>query len=92
MVFCSPSLRGDGGQVGYPKKSQCGPSLYQSVVTTDVFSFQIWFLFTSQTFCITVFIVDSVLSMSLSDMTPGTFVCCGTLTGVNFCAAVFHLF
>lgn len=50
-----------------------------------------WFLFTSQTFCITVFIVDSVLSMSLSDMIPGTFVCFGTLAGVDFCTAI-HLF
>lgn len=88
MVFCSPSLRGDRGQVGCPKKSQCG--LSQSWLL--MFSQSKRFLFTSQTFCITVFIADSVLSMSLSDMTPGSFVCSGTLTGVIFCAAVLHLF
>ena len=38
-----------------------------------------------------VFIVDSVLSLSLSDMTPGSFVCSGRLTGVDFCAAILHL-
>lgn len=43
-------------------------------------------------FVLLFFIVDSVLSMSLSDMTPGSFVCSGTLTGVDLCAAILHLF
>lgn len=57
-------------------------SIYQSVLTTDVFLIQVCFLFTSQTFCITVFIADSVLSISLSDMTPGSFC---LLWHINWC-------
>lgn len=81
-----------GDKLGIPRRASVAQDLYQSVVTANGFSIQVCFLFTSQTFCITVFIVDSVLSTSLSDMTPGSFVCSGTLTGVNFCAAVLHLF
>lgn len=66
-------------------------SIYQSVLMADVFPIQVCFSFTSQRFCI-ILIVDSVLSMSLSDSTPGSFVCSGTGTGVDFWAVILHLF
>lgn len=69
----------------------CHPAVLLSAVCANDFPAQQHLLFPSQMFCITVYIVDSVLSLSLSDMTPGSFVCSGRLTGVDFCAAILHL-
>lgn len=89
ILLLPPSLKSDRGQAGGPEQRT---AVYRSLFTACVFPTPACFLFPHQAFCIPAFIVDSVLSLSLSDMTPGSFVCSGRLTGVDFCAAILHLF